>query len=251
MAETIRLGTFSEAAPYVAALGLGVGGLSRGMKHIIDALRRQDPEAAPVEIKRTHPPITDTEVEVTPEEAEELARRGVHVKKVKLGQEVSLSDVSLPASLALGALGTGAVIGGWKLSDFLINKLRQRAAQSEREKMYNRVHKMLEGDPESIDVPLHASMKAAEDIHFDKKALAIQDFPNTAKLILAALGGVGVVAGMSAYQKATAQSKYQTKIKALKDYLKKQQTQTPIASIEPVLGIPKEEEKSFTPVVAQ
>jgi hypothetical protein len=221
--------SFWEAAPFVGGGAALLGGGARVVKGLADLIRRPDPESSPENIEPTEEPIVEVPVPVSHEEAEELRRKGMQVKRA-----VSLMDfkVGPEGAFALGALGTGAVMGGWSLTDKLVDAYRKNRAEAKRNAIKNRITKLMNDDPAEEDLDLHANMKAAESVHFEKKAISLVH--HVVNPLSALLGGGMLLAGVRAYNQASVSGDEAAKIKALKGYLKKQKTTHPIISTVPV-----------------
>ena len=234
--------SFLEASPYVLGTAALAGGGARALKGIYDMVTRQDPEAAPVSVAHTELPLTHVPVPVSGSEADELRRKGIKVRRVlKTAVEIPSFNVNPAEALGLGALATGAGIGGWKFTNWLLNRSRQNAVMEEKERVKNRIKGLLNDTPDEDDETLHAHMKAAEDIYFLKRAhskdasawnyVPGSDAVNT---LAALVGGSLVFSGMRAYNKAQAGSESAAKIQSLKNLLRKKKTEPPMAIAEPV-----------------
>jgi len=230
--------SFLEASPYVAGTAALVGGGARALKGIYDMVSRGDPEAAPVSVNHTELPMAHVPVPVSGDEAEELRRRGIKVRRVlKQAFEVPTFNVNIPEAMGLGALATGAGIGGWKFSNWLLNRNRQAAVNEEKERVKNRIKGILSDSPDEEDETLHAHMKAAEDVHFMKVSFITDGwYPgrDVVNSLSALLGGSLVFSGMRAYNQAQAGSESAAKINSLKALLRKKKTEPPMAVAEPV-----------------
>jgi hypothetical protein len=147
---------------------------------------------------------------------------------------VSLTDfkVGPESAFALGALGTGAVMGGWTLTDKLIDAYRKNRAEAKRDVIKNRLKRIMNDDPAEEDLGLHANMKAAESIYFEKRAF--DPVSHVVNPLAALLGGGMLLAGVRAYNQASVSGDEPAKVKALKSYLKRQKTTHPIISTVPV-----------------
>jgi hypothetical protein len=236
------MNSFWEAAPWVGAAGLGAGLGARALKHTLDMTRHGNIEGTPVDVEDTPPAITSLPITVTPEEAAELRRKGIHVKKKqkKVAFDIPGTDskynVGFWESIPAGMLGTGALIGGWKLGDMGLNAIRGHFANAKKKKVEDRIKQLLKDQPESEDVPLHATMKAAEDAYFAKKAMDYNrnfggDYANALGLLL---GAGGTLSALSAYNTVSSQNKYKEKAKALRAYLRNKAARPAIATMEPI-----------------
>ena len=226
--------SFWEAAPAVLGTAALAGGAVRISKGLIDVFRRSDPESAPVDIDKTEDPIVGLEMPVSHEEAAQLRAKGVKVKK----HAFSLDDYNVGAAgaFALGALGTGAAIAGWKGTDYLVNSYRKARAEEKRDAIKNRIKNILNDMPDNEDTAIHAHMKAAEAIYLHKEGSSFFWDPSTQLVdpLAALLGGGLTVAGIKAYNQAVAAGEEPGKIKALKGYLKKMKVRPPMATVVPV-----------------
>lgn len=142
----------------------------------------------PAPLPQVTPATSVVPTKVTPEEAAELERQGVHVKhrpgapspKPIPAIAPPMSEEQLPAyahggtklagtfldNLALSVAGTGAAYGGWKLLDNHFDDQRRAQAQKKLDAVRGRITNLLNNTPAQIDAPLHAQMKAAEDLYF-------------------------------------------------------------------------------------
>lgn len=222
--------SFWEAAPFVGGGALLLGGGARVAKGILDLARRTDPESSPANIEPTEEPIVEMPVRVTPEEAAELRRRGIQVKKADFLQDF---DVGPTGAFALGALGTGAVMGGWTLADKLIDDYRKSKAEAKRDVIKRRIKGLLDDSPLEDDIDLHANMKAAESLHFEKDA-SFSIPHHVVNPLAALLGGGMLLAGVRAYNQASVSGDESAKVRMLKSYLKKQKTTAPLVTAVPV-----------------
>jgi hypothetical protein len=221
--------TFWEAAPFVGGSALLLGGGARVAKGLLDLARRPDPESSPENIEPTEEPIVEVPVPVSHAEAEELRRKGLNVKRA-----FSLTDLKggPVQAFGLGVLGTGAIMGGWTLTDKLVDSYRKTRAEATRDAIKNRIKRPMTDDPAEEDVGLHANMKAAESFHFEKKAWTVEH--HIVNPLAALLGGGMLLSGVRAYNQASVSGDESAKVKALKSYLKKQKTTHPLISTVPV-----------------
>jgi hypothetical protein len=181
-------------------------------------------------------------VEVSPEEAEQMKANGIQIRKKLAG---FVGDV------ATGAVGTAGAYGGWKLLDSYLENRRRDRVKGELEQTRNRVQRLLEDNPMGPDAPLHATMKAAEDLWFDKSAAFDWTVPNFASAaggaalrgadsVLGAtglgipLGIFGSLAAMSAYNESR-KNKYDQASNAIHGFYEHQKEQFPQAELEPVV----------------
>jgi hypothetical protein len=247
MNKSAALDSFAKALPYVALTAGGVGALGRIGKGVLDVIRRDDPEAGPVSMPEMAVPVSKTRLEVTPEEAAELRRKGIKVKKVIKKATLDVGHIS---NVGLGAAGAAALLGAWHGTDALIDKIRKSKAKKELEDTKKKIVRVLNDNPESEDeLALHGMMKAAEDIYFapalhklaevKEASTFVNDITGANNPILRGLGigigGTAVLAAVAAYRNATAKSRFLAKAKGLKNLLKNKAVETPVASIEPVV----------------
>jgi len=230
--------SFLEAAPYVAGTAALAGTGARALKGIYDMVSRGDPEAAPTGIAHTELPVAHVPVPVNGDEADELRRKGIKVRRVlKQAFELPNFNVNIPEAMGLGALGTGAAIGGWKFSNWLLNRQRQNAVADEKERVKSRIKGMLSDAPDEEDETLHAHMKAAEDLFFMKRGSTKEAwYPgrDVVNSLAGLLGGSLVFSGMRAYNQSQAGSENASRINSLKALLRKKKTEPPMAVAEPV-----------------
>jgi hypothetical protein len=222
--------TFWEAAPFIGGGALLLGGGARITKGLFDLARRADPESSTENIEPTEEPIVEVPVPVSSEEAAELRRKGVQVKRADVLQRFDMGPVG---AFGLGALGTAGVMGGWSIADKIIDNYRKKRAESKRDAIKNRIQKLMNDEPAPEDLELHANMKAAECMFFDKKAgLSLEH--HVVNPLAALLGGGMLLAGVRAYNQASVSGDESAKVKALKAYLKKKKTTAPLISTVPV-----------------
>lgn len=245
--------------PHVAlgALALGAGG--RLIKSMADSARGRT-DQAPEKIEAVENDTSSIPFEVTPEEAEELERRGVKVKRLMGKTAATWLDVihprtalarafspsaqkpsaSFPRAIGYGALVTGMGIGGWALADKIIDKMRENAVKSDIELVESRIKKVLDDEPEDQDLPVHAQMKAAEDAYFSggmqKVAITGPVWNALAALGLFA-GGAGVLAGLGGYARSREASKPGQKAKQLKRLFRSRKADTANLRAVPVLRV--------------
>jgi len=221
--------TFWEAAPFIGGSAMLLGGGARVAKGLLDLARRPDPESSPENIEPTEEPIVEIPVPVSSAEANELRRRGLTVKRA-----FSLTDLKggPVQAFGLGALATGGVMTGWALTDKLVDAYRKSRAEAKRDAMKNRIKRLINDDPSEEDVGLHANMKAAESIYFEKNAWTIEH--HIVNPLAGLLGGGMLLAGVRAYNQASVSGEESPKVKALKSFLKKQKTTSPLISTVPV-----------------
>lgn len=177
---------------YSGLIGGGLGMGARLVKHLID---QRKPTVKPL-----HAPGAQLPIEVTPEEALALESRG---EDVKTAFEWTGGPTSSAVGGAIrGALGTGAALGGYSLIDSLIDRARKKQMRQDIEHLRGRLSDVLTDSPAPQDVPLHAQMKAAEDVYFAKDASVVA---NTVDSLLppslaALAGGASVLAGIGAFR---------------------------------------------------
>lgn len=229
--------TFWEAAPFVGGAALLAGGGARVTKGLLDLARRDDPESSPENIDQTEDPIVEVPVPVSAAEAAELRRKGVNVKRA--ADFLQKFDSGPAGAFALGALGTGGVMAGWAITDKIVDTYRKKRAEAKRDAIKNRIQKLMSDTPDPADLDLHANMKAAEVMHFQKQALSFGDSDWSVKHhvlnpLSALLGGGMLLAGVRAYNQASVSGDEAAKVKALKSYLKKQKTTQPLVATVPV-----------------
>lgn len=195
----------------IAVLGsLAVGAGGRLTKHLIDLLNRA-PEEASVSLPKKTEAEVDYPVDVTPEEARKLQSRGIDVKVA------GVIDNTVNA-IGYGGLGAAGAIGGWKLTDMVIDKLRRRAAEKQVESVRKRLKQVLDDTPAMEDKELHSMMKTAEAMV--KEALGLPE--------LGAVLGAGLAAsGYGAFRTAANESKSRSKLSALRELLARQPAQVP------------------------
>jgi len=227
--------------PVFALGGAALGGGARLLKNLFD-LGRRGPTKSPVEIARPLAALSEVPVEVSKEEAEELRKRGVKVRRMlsKEGAHKKEGISRLLGSAGLLGLGTLSTVGGWHLADTLIDAARKRAAKKDVEDVKKRIRRILEESPSNRDdEKLFGYMKAAEDKYFKKEAI-LKDIP---VILGGSLGISGVLAGLAAYNRLQRSAEASPKLTALKSMLARRLPQRPSMTMVPVLREGDEEEK--------
>ena len=230
-------------AALLGSLAVGTGG--RLVKNLFDLLRGRDGATT---LPRPRSQVTELPVEVSEEEAEELRRKGVQVRR-KLAAtatppvtpdkvKVVNGTPSWLGAFALGGGTTAAGMGGWYLADKVIDSLRRRAAQSDTDRVRQRIQRVLEDEPEEEDARLYGSMKAAEDAHFStpvgqqKTALGLSDL---GWILPAAVGSGLTFNALAGFNDAERQSPYAARAGAIKSFLRNRVAGSPQISMVPVL----------------
>lgn len=157
----------------------------------------------PAPLPQVTPATSAVPTKVTREEAAELERQGVHVKhrpglasaKPIGAIPAPMGDETMPAyaptgapaaktagtfldNLALSVVGTGAAYGGWKMLDNHFDDQRRAQAQKKLDAVRGRITNLLNNTPAPVDAPLHAQMKAAEDLYFKGAECSFPGGPN-------------------------------------------------------------------------
>ena len=234
--------TYLSAAPKYLMYGAAAGVGTRLIKNLFDIVRRgSQTEVETLNLSET--PVASVPMEVSEEEAEELRRKGIKVKRILEKQPTvkeAADDYTAGAKIGLGATAAAAALAGWKFSDWLVDKARKSVVEGDLDKLRKRVKRVIDDSPEDSDIPLHAYMKAAEVHYFEKKA-GIGDVFNTGAgwaipdPILQGLGGIGILGLVAAYNQVSEESKYKAKVKGLKSYMKYKPTETTTVTIDPVV----------------
>lgn len=235
--------TWLQPSDVVGAAGLGVaGGLgARGIRHLVDLYRGKEDDT---DFGATPTPAIKVPVEVTPEEAAQLQQHGVQLKK-KLAGFVN--------NVAMGVAGTAGALGGWQALDSFLENRRRNRVKGELESTRQRVQKLLEDNPAQPDLALHATMKAAEDLWFEKEALDLSGYTLSNMIGSAAskalqgadtalgtpylgvpMGIFGTLAALSAYRESR-KNKYDQAAGAVRGFYQRQKEQVPQAELEPVV----------------
>jgi len=247
MADTTDPGYMWGSLPTALLGGAALGGGARLIRNLFD-LSRDEPTEGAARIKRPKSTVTEIPVEVTPEEAEQLRRRGMKVRKLLSKAAAAKTPAAVPVhqtsptmlgGLGLGAAATGGGLLGWYLTDLLVDKMRQQAASSDINRVRERISGLLNDRPRDEDEKVYGTMKAAEDAYFSQPAgqqkqaaVGLSDLP----WILASLVGGGLTFGaLSGYQQARRSSPSATKAQRIKQYLSSRKATTPQLSMVPVL----------------
>jgi len=234
--------TYLGAAPQYLMYGAAAGIGTRLLKNLFDVARRGSQTEVET-LNLSEPAVTSVPMEVTEEEAEDLRRKGIKVKKIlEKTPSVKTAELGAGAKIGLGATGAAAALAGWKFTDWLVDKARKSVVESDLDKLRKRVKRVIDDSPDDEDIPIHAYMKAAED-HYMKTAVSV-DFGNAADKgigalvpdpLLYGLGAIGVLGLVAAYNQVSEESKYKAKVKALKNYMKYKQTDTTTVTVDPVV----------------
>ena len=200
-----------KPSSYTTALlgGLAVGSTTRLLKNLFDLVRR-GPTEAPVKLKRRRGQTTEIPVPVSEEEAAYLAEHGMGVKMAADGEpttyRVLRGSPSPWGAAGLGALAAGSTLGGWQATDWLINKLRRRAMESDIDDVRGRIEKLLTDNPDEEDEHLYGVMKAAEDQHLQLSPSQVKEaagYIDTLTWVLPGLlGAAGVTSLMAGARSA-------------------------------------------------
>jgi hypothetical protein len=226
---------FKFDIPSVLAWG-GTGALAgvgaRLVKQLADIARKRDMETA-VPVKTPVAPVTEIPVEISPQEAETLERKGVKVKRKLASFGGAVSGVGL------GALATLSAYGGWKGLDALVNKSRIQSEKEKLQRSRKRVEALLNQEPEPQDIKIAAAMAAAEDAVFNKEAgfgsVAADVAGSLIQPVSPVLGMVGVLGLASAFNRAKELNKHEQKSKAMRRAFLDQPEQPAVISMVPVV----------------
>lgn len=248
--------------PHVVAGGAALGASGRLVKNLADLLRGS-PSSGGFSVPKLRPAIADIPVEVTEEEAEELRKRGIKVKRM-MAKRAAVSP-NFWGGIGYGALGAGSMLGGWALLDKIIDSARKRAIKGDISRVQRRIENILEDRPENEDEKTHAYMKAAEDFYFSKIAHDPEELRKEALFpdigfgtqmggaLGLTIGAGGLLSALAAYNKAKGESKYQQQSAQLARALKRRRAAVPSAALSPYVYddvIEEEEEKQrMQPVV--
>jgi hypothetical protein len=211
--------TDSVPIAILGSLALGAGG--RLSKHLLDLLKRPAEEPS-MSIPASTAAEVDYPVDVTPEQARKLQSSGIDVKVA------TDAGASALGALGYGALAGAGAIGGWKLSDYIIDKIRRSSAQRDVDNVRKRLKQVLEDNPMEEDQGLYNTMKTAEALIKKADFLHPVDSMRAYVAPFAALLGAGLVgSGYGAYRRASTESKSKSKLSALRDLLAKERPVTP------------------------
>ncbi|MBY0262418.1 MAG: hypothetical protein K2Q20_08750 [Phycisphaerales bacterium] len=238
MAEPSFANTALQFGAVAGAAGIG----TRLLKHILDVSRDRD-ISTPVTGKRLRSPISHVPIDVTPEEAELLSRQGINVKSAGSGLTGPFFE-----NAALGALGTAAAAGGWKLSDWLVERKRKADAAAGLDRSKQRVERLLADDPLPEDVKLAGFMRACEDEFLAKNA-SIVDTALDYTVNLPGVNNLGYIAGPAAllglaraYQNSKAKSQGEQKAREISSrYVDSLEPETPVLTLQPVVRRPTQQ----------
>jgi len=195
------------------ALGVGGRGLSEVLRHAKNPKLTQLPEDPPA--------IQELPVSVSKEEAEELRRRGM---KVKRAFQLSTGTGSMDAINA--AAGVLAAAGGWRLANKYFSDKRQAPYKAQLAATKDKLDRMLEEDP---DDELGSAMN---------KVAAFLALPDAllGQLPIAgwALGGGAALLGLKKFDDYSEKSKSADKLKKMKRFLELARTKQQQVELVPV-----------------
>lgn len=250
--------------PHVAlgTLALGAGGrLARNLADIYHG----DPTESRARIKPLAPATSVVPIEVTEDEAEELRRQGVKVRRVlsKRAEAVSpeprprpRTNPSITGALGYGALGAAGLAGGWALTDYLVDSARKARAKARRDRVKARIEALLDDRPGASDFGVAEQMKvgaaqllAGNGDDMVKQAFGLKDLAAAGGL---AVGGGALMSLLAGFQRGRKSSPARAKARALKRLMQSRGVQTPELGIEPVfIEREREEEETVAPTAVQ
>lgn len=217
--------------PHVALGSLALGAGGRLARNLVDLSRGGDKRLRAPAMERATASIP---IEVTPEEAEELRRKGLKVRKVL---KTAQYDPSILHSIGYGALGAGAGMGGWALADKFLDSMRKRQAEKRRDRVRQRIERLLSGEPDDQDLQIADQMKVAEEQLLSGqdpadllKEAGVKDWLSLGGM---ALGAGGLVSLLSGYRKGRESSKARAKAQALRRLLRERPVAPPAAAVDP------------------
>jgi len=226
------------------ALGAGL----RSAKNMVTSLVKDDTE---VKEDKASMPVTNLPLRVSPEEAEELERQGIKVKKVLKKRAALRKTADLPESMAVGVGGLASALGGWYLTDQLITSYRKRQAKQRLEQTRKRIRGLLEENPDVGDQPLFNQMKTAEEKFFKKADLAsfLADTVSGGipSWFAGSLGIATGISALSAYHASNERNKLVSKLKAIKRMMRSRPVEPPVVGLDPIVELeeqPKTQEQA-------
>jgi hypothetical protein len=251
------------AWPGAAGLGLGLG--ARLIRQGVD-LKTKKGIRAPKETSPLESAQIEVPIDVSDEEADELASRGIKVgaDRAVLPAAVATDSTTMPtkrgvtmspaakppaapvkvgaegltATVLQGALGAGAAYGGWSLLDNHLDKERLTRAKGSLQRSRDRIKRLIAGENET---GISTVLKTAEDL-FLKQA-------NLGSTIGAGLIGgatdlmtpIGIPLGIGAallsakaYNESKSANKYRQRIKQISESLEHEEPMAPVAVLRPV-----------------
>ncbi len=224
--------------------GLAVGGGARLLKHVLDVTRNRDIRT-PLTGRHIRPAVSPVDVQVTPEEADELRQQGVEIgsQTPKIAEGTGFTgDFFRNAGLGLAA--TGGLAAGWVGGDMLAEAGRKSLAKRKLDAQRARVEALLDGEGRPEDAKLAGFMAAGEDAMVEGKlASVIANNLLDMGLNNSLISPLGYVAGpaalaaiVSSYRKARESSRDEQDAKQVaRQYSSATEPQTPILSLRPVL----------------
>lgn len=202
------------AAGLAATLAAGARGGSELWKYLAK------PQAA---LPKSDPAVHTIPVPVSEEEAKELRRRGIRVKRA-----FNMSTGSFIGDAANAGAATLAAYGAWQGLDHLFDKSRKNKAKRRLEETRSELRKLLNEDEEALLAP--AMNKVANMLTpIDRLVGAASPVPGWL------IGGGGVALGLSKFHEWRDKSKAVKKMKALKKRLEQRETEQPVVELQPVV----------------
>lgn len=184
------------------AVGGGVGLGARLLKHLMEVRKPVRPAKPPEQAV--------VPVEVTPEEALELERRGTDVQ-LKTAAGWFEGPQSAVGGAVRGMAATGMALGAYKLVDHLIESKRRRELQEDIQRIRGRIENVLTDNPAAEDVPLHATMKAAEEQFMKTAVLGVLDATIPPWLSVPA-GAAALIAALTSFRQVRDENRYGQRI---------------------------------------
>ncbi len=247
-----------SALPAATLGALALGGGGRFLRGLWEGAQ-EDPGEVSGKIRRPEAPVADIPVVVSKEEAEELRRKGIRVRRALKRRTKTAGDAppepSFWKSLGYGGAVAGAGLAGWELADWLIDNLRKSHAQSDVKRTRRRLTRLLDADPEDRDIKVAAALALAEE-QISKTAQtkgwlrstgekAYDLMPETDQLGpfwdgLKATGGLAIGAGtllsfLAGMRKAKSESKHKKRVSDLGRFLRGKKVEAPVAVMQPVV----------------
>lgn len=243
-----------RALPAATLGALALGGGARFIRGLWETAQ-EEPSEISGKIRRPRAPIADIPVTVSPEEAEELRRRGVRVRRILREQVKAAGDASTPTpsfwrSLGYGAATAGAGLAGWELADWVIDNLRKSYAKRDVRRTRERLERLLDEAPEDADIKVAAAIAQAAD-RLTKTGETTGWFQDVVSgpvdmswgdlfSGLKAIGGLGIGAGtllsfIASMRRAKDESKHRKRVSELGRFLRGRRTEAPLAAMQPVV----------------
>ena len=225
--------------PTVAGAGLLTGGLWSVGKYLMrqgrKSLEEDSDHDLPVgsSLKPSKAARIPVDVPVSAEEADELRRLGIEVRRKKLAAAVAAKPNWTNAAI-YGGVGLASLLTGVYGADYLMDLYRKSDLDRQRKEMRQRLRDIVEDRPSIEDALLHKQMKtaeAAEERRLKKQAFGIGD---VAAAGVTGLAGIAALRMISGALSGAAKNKGRASSKAIMQQYRTLDEERPTAYLRPV-----------------